>query len=282
VALDLLVCFLSACAVNLRKYSLSLRLNLPIIGIGLLGISLFLNLNIRRRTLNEKLHELDYLGTILFISAITSFLISVTWGGTLYPWDSWQTLIPLCLGLAGTICFCLWESLTKGPTLIPMPIFRNYSATILYFSSFVHGIILFSLVYYMPLYFQSVQNYTPTLSGVAALPQTATIVPCAVTVGIVVGKTGRYRWAIWAGWILTTFGMGLLCYLDVSTSVPAWVFLEMVSGIGIGLLFPSTAVAIQASTPGEEAAMTSTLVLWTRGSGKRSVSLLAAPSSRTA
>ncbi|KAF2119430.1 putative MFS multidrug transporter [Lophiotrema nucula] len=243
-------------------------LNLPIVGIALLGISVFLKLNMRRRPLKEKLRELDYLGTTLFIASITSFLMAVTWGGTQYPWESWQTLVPLLLGVAGMIAFCVWEVFTSGPTLIPMSIFLNSSATILYLGSFFHGIILWALVYYMPEYFQSVKEYSAIMAGVAALPQTLTVVPCAVGVGIIVGKTGRYRWAIWLGWGLTTLGMGLLIYLKVETSVPAWIFLEMVSGLGVGLLFPSIALAVQASTPPEEAAMASTLVLWFRGFGQ--------------
>lgn len=202
------------------------------------------------------------------MSSVSAFLIPVSWGGTQFAWDSWHTLTPLCLGSAGLVCFAIWEVKTTGPTLIPMTIFLNYSASILYLGSLFHGLILYSMVYYMPEWFQAVKGYSPLISGVAALPQTATVVPCAVAVGIVVGKSGRYRWSIWSGWALTTFGMGLLSYLHVNTSVPAWIFLSIVSGIGIGLLFPSIALAIQASTPAEEQATTSTLVLWFRSFGQ--------------
>lgn len=205
---------------------------------------------------------------MLFISSTTAFLIPLTWGGTQYAWDSWQTLVPLCLGASGFAAFVVWEIYTTGPKLIPMSIFLNYSTTALYFGSFIHGLLLFSLVYYMPEWFQAVKGFSPLMSGVAALPQTATIVPCAVAVGVIVGKTGRYRWAIWLGWLLTTFGMGLLIYLGVNTSTPAWIFLTIVSGIGIGLLFPSIALAVQASTPPEDVATASTLVIWFRSFGQ--------------
>ena len=54
--------------------------------------------------------------------------------------------------------------------------------------------------------------------------------------------------SIWGGWFLTTLGAGLLCRLDVNTSTVAWVFLILVSGLGMGILFPSMAFAIQAAT----------------------------------
>ena len=243
-------------------------MNLPIIGVGFIGITLFLKLSHRKRSLSTKLRELDYVGSGLFIASITAFLIPLTWGGVQYAWDSWHTLVPLILGAFGLLAFGLYEASISSTTLIPMFIFSNWTTCILYMGSCFHGLILYALVYYMPEYFQAVKSYSPIISGVAALPQTATVVPCAVAVGVVVGITGRYRWAIWAGWLLTTFGCGLLIKLDVDTSIAAWIFLEAVSGLGIGLLFPSIALAIQSSVPQTEAAMAATLVLFFRSFGQ--------------
>jgi hypothetical protein len=69
----------------------------------------------------------------------------------------------------------------------------------------------------------------------------------SVVVGIVCAKTGRYRWAIWIGWILTTLGSGLLILLNPGTSIPGWVFLNISVSIGTGMLFPAMALAIQAA-----------------------------------
>jgi len=65
----------------------------------------------------------------------------------------------------------------------------------------------------------------------------------------VVGLTGQYLWALWVGWLLTCFGLGLLILLNANTTVAQWIFLEAVSGLGIGLLFPSIALAVQSSVP---------------------------------
>lgn len=69
----------------------------------------------------------------------------------------------------------------------------------------------------------------------------------SVIVGIVCAKTGRYRWAIWIGWVLTTVGSGLLILLDPHTSIPGWVFLNVAVAIGTGMLFPAMGLAIQAA-----------------------------------
>jgi hypothetical protein len=69
----------------------------------------------------------------------------------------------------------------------------------------------------------------------------------SIIVGIVCAKTGRYRWAIWIGWVLTTLGCGLLVLLKPGVSIPAWVFLNVPVAIGTGMLFPAMALAIQAA-----------------------------------
>lgn len=69
----------------------------------------------------------------------------------------------------------------------------------------------------------------------------------SIIVGIVCAKTGRYRWALWIGWVITTLGCGLLVLLKPNVSIPAWVFLNIPVAVGTGMLFPAMALAIQAA-----------------------------------
>ncbi|KAL7937324.1 putative MFS transporter [Trichoderma chlorosporum] len=248
-------------------------INLPIIAISFTGIVFFLNLSQRPRTLSEKLRLFDYPGSFLFIASTTVFLIPVTWGGIQYPWSGWQTLVPLILGFVGIILFAMYEFAVHSPKvpqarLLSASIFANRSACIGYAASTLHGLILYSLLYYLQEYFQTVKGYSPIISGIAGLPQTLTAAPCAVVVGVIVAGTGKYRWALWAGWSLVCFGCGLLVLLDTRTTVPQWIFLGAVSGLGLGLLFPSINLSIQASVPQHEAGIAATLVLFFRSLGQ--------------
>ncbi|KAL4922005.1 major facilitator superfamily domain-containing protein [Aspergillus aurantiobrunneus] len=222
-------------------------INFPFIGVGLITIILFLNLSMIPTSLVEKLRRIDYIGTIIFVGSMASFLIPLTWGGILYPWDSWRTLVPLLIGVAGLIAFAIYEYRFATDPIIPPKIFQNRTASISFAGAFLQGLVLWCLLYYQPLYYEAVKEYSPIMAGVALFPGTFTVAPSAVVVGILVTMYGHYRWAIWLGWVLSTFGLGLLCYLDVETSIPSWIFINIVSGIGLGLLFPSLGFAIQAS-----------------------------------
>jgi len=132
--------------------------------------------------------------------------------------------------------------------MIPFSVMKNRTSAVTYLGTFIHGFILWCLLYYAPFYFEAVKGYSPLLSGVALFPQTFTVAPAAMIVGVVSAITGRYRWATWIGWTLTVFGMGLLNYQNVNTSVPAWIFLSIVGGLGTGCLFPALGLAVQAAS----------------------------------
>ncbi|KAL9028826.1 MAG: hypothetical protein Q9196_002854 [Gyalolechia fulgens] len=128
--------------------------------------------------------------------------------------------------------------------------------------------ILWSLLYYLPLYYEAVKGFYPVLSGVALFPQTFTVAPSTVVVGILITVTGRYRWAIWSGWVLTVLGTGILYLLDVDTSVVEWIFLNLVGGVGMGMLFPSMAFAIQASQKNKDLAFAVAMFSFFRAFGQ--------------
>lgn len=216
---------------------------------------LFLKLNFIPTSLVEKLRRIDYIGTVLFVGSLSSFLIPLTWGGVLYSWSSWRTLVPLIIGVVGLATFDFYEYRFASDPIIPPAIFQNRTATVSFIETILQGLILWCALYYLPLYYEAVKGYSPILAGVALFPQSFTVAPSAMVVGILVTITGHYRWAIWLGWALSTLGMGLLCYIQVDTSVPAWIFLNLVGGLGLGVLFPSLGFAIQASAAPENLAI---------------------------
>ena len=92
------------------------------------------------------------------------------------------------------------------------------------------------------------------ITGVAAFPESFSVAPASVITGIIVAVTGRYRWGVWSGWTITTLGCGLLILLDVDTTIPAWIFLNLVPGLGTGVLFSGMNFSLQGSCADEDIA----------------------------
>lgn len=70
-------------------------INLPIVGVSIVLVTIFVRLTFIPGSLSEKLQRLDWVGSFLFTASTTSFMIPITWGGVSYPWNSWHTLVRL-------------------------------------------------------------------------------------------------------------------------------------------------------------------------------------------
>jgi EmrB/QacA subfamily drug resistance transporter len=230
-------------------------INLPFCGIAFVAIPLFIRLTQRKSSIAEKLRRIDWIGIALFIASATSFLIPISWGGVIYEWNSWHTIVPLVLGACGLVAFGFYEHYGAKEPMINTVIFNNRTTTLTYFTTFFHGMLLWCLLYFLPLYFEAVKSYSPVLAGVACFPLSFTVAPVSVVVGFVASITGQYWWALVLGWVLTTAGSGLLYLLHVDTSVAGWIFITLVVGIGMGMLFPSMGFSIQASAPSKHMAI---------------------------
>ncbi|KAF2436703.1 MFS general substrate transporter [Tothia fuscella] len=246
-------------------------INLPFIAIGGLMITLFLTLNYKTSSFVKKLARVDWIGAVVFIGATTGFLIPITWGGVMYPWSHWRTLVPLILCAVALIAFVAYEEwLTRigREPIIRTSVFKNRTSAVTFFTTVIHGIVLWSILYYLPLYYEAVKEFSPILAGVALFPQTFTVAPASVVAGVLIAVTGKYRNITWFGWATTTVGMGLLILLKASTSTPGWIFLNLVSGVGTGVLFSAMAIAVQAASSNEDMAHSVTMFAFFRAAGQ--------------
>lgn len=73
----------------------------------------------------------DYVGTFLFAAGLVIFLMGLSWGGVVYPWESAATISAIVVGFALLVVFALWEIYAplKEP-LVPVHIFKNLEWTV--------------------------------------------------------------------------------------------------------------------------------------------------------
>ncbi|CAF9915044.1 MAG: hypothetical protein ALECFALPRED_009960 [Alectoria fallacina] len=236
-------------------------INLPFTGTALVMIPLFIKLGVPQSSFFRKLAKIDWIGSVIFIASTTGFLIPLSWGGVSYPWTSWRTYVPLSLSALGLVILYMYEEYVATNPIIRTSIFKNRNAAAAYIGVVVHGMVVVGSLYYLPLYYEAVQGLSPILSGVALFPETFTVAPGAFIVGTLISRTGRYRWAVWSGWAITTLGLGLLYLLDVDTSTVEWIFLNLVVGLGLGFNYSALGVTLQAATSEED--MSSAVAMFT-------------------
>ena len=129
-------------------------------------------------------------------------------------------------------------------------------------------------LYYLPLYFQAVDGSSATFSGVQLLPVSLMTAVTATAVGFIINKTQDYRWILWISWTILTLGtislhnalisgMGLWIDLKYPFNTAKSVIFQLITGVGIGGLFQTPLIAIQAAMPSRDmAVVTGALVLF--------------------
>lgn len=215
-------------------------LNLPFIVLSFLLVWFFIRLRNLPTTFMSKLHQADWLGSGIFIASMTAIMIPLSWAGVSYPWTSWHVVVPLGFGANGFVLLWYHERFVAIEPVIRTVVFANRTTNIAYFTTALHGMILWCLLYYQPLDFEGVRGYTPVIAGVAMFPATFTVAPMAIVSGIITSRLGRFRRTVWAGWVMTTLGLGFLCAVDVDSQLTQVVMTDLLCGVGLGTCVAST------------------------------------------
>jgi MFS family permease len=139
--------------------------------------------NKARQTFFEVLGKLDLIGFSIFAPAIIQLILALQWGGIKFPWSS-ATIIGLFCGAFGTILvFIAWEYRKGNEAMIPYSIFGRRAVWGSCMNmGFLMGCML-TATYYLPIYFQAVQNTSPTMSGVHMLPSIISTIIFGMTSG---------------------------------------------------------------------------------------------------
>ncbi|KAK1995829.1 major facilitator superfamily transporter [Colletotrichum falcatum] len=221
-------------------------INLPFCALGFVMVPLFVRLSAEKSSLGSKMLRIDFLGGLLFIGGMTSFLVGISWAGVQFEWTSVAVIAPVGAGTAAVSCCLVWERYGAAEPFLRRSLFYSWSAVAAYLGAFCQGFLLFCALYYIPFYFLSVRFVTPTQSGLNLFPVTCLLLPGSIIVSVLTSRLGRFRWAIWSGWAITAAGCGLLVLLDEDTSTTMWAVYLAVFGIGNGMVLTSVNVGTQA------------------------------------
>lgn len=115
--------------------------------------------------------------------------------------------------------------------------------------SFLFGAVYQSYLYYLPLYFQNVKQYSVIVSAAFTAVLVSFQASFSILSGQYISRTKRYGEVIWVGFGSWTLGSGLMLYYTRETSPGLIVIPLIFVGIGVGFIFQPTLVAFQAHVP---------------------------------
>ncbi|KAG0198434.1 hypothetical protein BGX28_008162 [Mortierella sp. GBA30] len=215
----------------------------------------------------EKVKGIDWLGTFFMAITAVFLLLPTNLGGNLYAWDSPLVITMYCLVVPSVLAFLYVEAKHADNPIVPPYLWKNRNVVTLLSINIFMGMTFWSLIFYMPMYFQIIEHETATNAGLTMIPLEAGIFISSNVAGILVSKFGKYRPYIFLGTGIAVVGIGLCLVLAETPYKVVQVVILFVCGLGIGQLFPCLIVAIQASVERKDLATVSALHNFFRSTG---------------
>ncbi|KAK7920725.1 efflux pump antibiotic resistance protein [Apiospora marii] len=202
-------------------------INLPFCAVAFILAWVFLRLKTIDLALGSKIRRLDILGMILFASGTTLFALSLSWAGALFPWTSWQTLVPLIMGLFVLTIFAIYEARPVEPR-IPHRMFSNRTFGAALASGLLNWMLTYSLVLYISLFFQAAFLQPPLQAAITGISLACVTFGFSFLAPIMMQYTR-------------------LCSLvGRDTSMAMNHAFQVFRGVGIGTVFSTTTMQLQA------------------------------------
>src|SRR5438874_8060674 len=93
--------------------------NLPFASLTLLVVAVYMHVPNERRK-----HSIDVDGSVTLSLAVSAVLLATVWGGSQYPWSSWQIVSLYAAGAALLIAFAWFETRAEEPVL-PLHLWKS-------------------------------------------------------------------------------------------------------------------------------------------------------------
>ena len=191
--------------------------------------------------------RIDYLGALLLVVGLTALLIPITRIGQGVAWNDLHNMTLFAVAVVILGVFLFHEMRTAEP-IIPINLFRMPVVAACCGILFLCFFQLVSLASLSPLRFQMVAGATADNAAWRLLPLTFMIPLGAFVSGRMMLMTGRHRPQQVFGTACIPFGLlGLAFVSPVHTFVTAVLMIAV--GLSIGIVMPSSLVAVQNAVP---------------------------------
>jgi EmrB/QacA subfamily drug resistance transporter len=201
---------------------------------------------LRKLPRHDRRHQLDVFGATAMVAAALTLMLALAWGGTHYPWDSWQIIT---LFVASAILWGLFvlRLLSAREPFIPLAILGGRATgTIICAAFFAVGTIV-GIIIYTPLYCQTVLGISASQSGLTLIAFMAgTVIASQTTMRLMV-RVKHYMRIPMVSLTLAIVVLGVLASDPAGLSLTGFALLLFVLGCGLGPMYPLSTLITQNS-----------------------------------
>jgi len=192
--------------------------------------------------------KIDSRGALFAAIASSAMILAFSLAGTLYPWVSIQVVGLLAGSIVFGVLFIKTESRAEQP-ILDLQVLKNRSVVTVSSACVLSAIGMIGIGIYFPLMMQGVQGISATLTGKIITPGGILMGFLGVPAGFILARTKRYKWMYILGYGLAMVAACLLVFFNAATPVFAAVFVNVVSGFGIGAIPTLNSLVVQYAVP---------------------------------
>lgn len=203
------------------------------------------------KKLAQRLPPFDWIGLALLFFILFSTLSGLA-NGPRWGWDSNAIVLRLVGGAIGVVIFIFWELRASYP-LLDVTLFKDKQFSLIMVAGFVFGAGLFASGYFIPVFVQTIQDYSATRAGLLLAPGGLVMMLFFPLAGRITDSIPAHI-PIAVGLLIFAIGFFLIQAVDVNTTFWAMVAYTAINRVGLSLAIPSLSVAALRAVPPEKLA----------------------------
>jgi DHA2 family multidrug resistance protein len=203
------------------------------------------------KKLATRLPPFDWIGLGLVFFILFSVLSGLA-NGPRWGWDSNAIVLRLVGGALGIVVFIFWEFRASYP-LLDLSLFKDKQFSLVMVAGFVFGAGLFASGYFIPVFVQTIQDYSATRAGLLLAPGGLVMMLFFPLAGRITDSIPAHI-PIATGLLIFAIGFFLIQAVDVNTTFWVMVAYTAINRVGLSLAIPSLSVAALRAVPTEKLA----------------------------
>lgn len=207
-------------------------------------------------TLATKIKRVDFTGAITLACTISSVLLIFELLAKDAPW--WQVLVVVVVAILTSTVFYIVETRYAREPILPMHLLTRADLLTSYGLASVQIAAQFGMFYVVPIYFQITSGESVSQAGLRLVPAVVGNAIGGILSGIIVAKTGRYKYLSVLASALATIGYTLiLTRWHGETTWPELAYFFL-GGFGMGIIQSTTYIHLASSLETSEMAIAGT------------------------
>ncbi|TKA32568.1 hypothetical protein B0A50_01676 [Salinomyces thailandicus] len=204
----------------------------------------------------KKLGRVDFLGAFILLGAVSTLCLALDRGSNV-SWKATITVVSISVSIPLFLAFLVVEMKIAKEPFAPGHIIFNRSMVACYLCNFFSLGGWLAAMFFLPLYFQAVDDLSATGAGVRLIPGMIASVSGSLSGGYYMQKTGKYYWA--TVWAYTELAIGMtIIFLCSGVATQSLIGIEIglvVAGFGNGIGITTTLIGLISNATREDQAV---------------------------